>query len=486
MAANLKIANDYTWLQTDQEWIKEVLFQKLRFRKKDYFHNPLYRQKIWDGFINFFGKTTGRFQTGLLPEVELALTKWNIQYTKEDHRNIVDFRVESIDANFLNQFLPASGVWPDGNPAKPIELYDFQVDLTNQAIRHKRGVIQAPTGAGKTNVMICLIQALKAGTPVLFLSDSKDLIVQNYEELLKWGVPNVGILGAGYKKPNIITCSTVDSLHHIDRLLPHIKVLLVDEVHLQMSAVPMAAYKKMKNASVRLGISATPFKFAEKDKVQKWSVKGYFGPIFLTNTTQSGRITTLDLQRRGILSKDKCTFFHIKEPQLPWDVFNDAVTNGIANNWHFHQVIKGLCNTLKGRTVVLVERLAQGDALHKLMPNSVWVQGKDNKTTRKWVIKQLKESKKDVIAIFSQKLMTTGINVFVHNIVNAAGGKADHEIIQRIGRGLRTAEDKDILNYYDFIFLINQYLEDHSYQRVKILRDEGHDVVVEEAFNFAI
>ena len=253
-----------------------------------------------------------------------------------------------------------------------------------------------------------------------------------------------------------------------------------------MSAVPVAAYKKMKNAEVRLGISATPFKFAEKDKVQKWSVKGYFGPIFLTTTTPTGRITVKDLQNRGILSGSKCSFYQIKEPQIPWDVFGDAVTNGIANNWHFHQVIKGLCSKLKGRSVILVERLAQGDALHKLIPNSLWVQGKDNKTTRKWVIKQLKESKEDVVAIFSQKLMTTGINVFVHNVVNAAGGKAEHDIVQRLGRGLRTADDKDILNYYDFLFMINQYLEEHSYHRIKILREEGHEVIICDSFDFQV
>jgi hypothetical protein len=321
----LRIGNDYAFLVTEESWLRELFFHKLRFRKRDYFHHPLYKQKLWDGYINFFNKNNGRFLTGLLVEIQAALKELNVPYQIEDHRTIVDFAYENID----NQFL--ARLSPDGSG---VTLHDYQVDITNKAIKYKRGIIQAPTGAGKTNIMVSIIQALKPGTPTLFLSKAADLIVQNYEELLKWGVPNVGCLGAGFKKPNVITCSTIDSLHHIERLLPHIRVLIVDEVHQLMSAKPLAAYKKMKNASVRLGISATPFKFGEKDYVQKWNVKGWFGPILLTDTTKSGKITTKDLQDRDILPPSLCTFYTINQPQIPWDVYGDAVTNGIANSWY--------------------------------------------------------------------------------------------------------------------------------------------------------
>ena len=50
-----------------------------------------------------------------------------------------------------------------------------------------------------------------------------------------------------------------------------------------------------------------------------------------------------------------------------------------------------------------------------------------------------------------------------------------------MGRGLRTAEDKELLKYYDFIFEINSYLEKHSWQRVKILEKEGHPIKIIES-----
>ena len=152
-------------------------------------------------------------------------------------------------------------------------------------------------------------------------------------------------------------------------------------------------------------------------------------------------------------------------------------------------MVTKLAKQQKGRTLILVDRIAHGDALSQLLPGSLWVQGKDDATTRKSVIKQLQkgtegESSEDVIAIATQQIFNTGINVHVHNLINAAGGQADHQIIQRMGRGLRTAWDKFGLNYFDFLFEINDYLEEHSKKRMKILSDEGHDVIIKDEIDF--
>jgi superfamily II DNA or RNA helicase len=100
--------------------------------------------------------------------------------------------------------------------------------------------------------------------------------------------------------------------------------------------------------------------------------------------------------------------------------------------------------------------------------------------TRKLVIQKLKTSKERIVAIATQQIFNAGINVMVHNVINAAGGQADHHIIQRVGRGLRTANDKEILNYYDFIFYNNEYLLEHSKKRIKILKNEGHEIIIKE------
>jgi superfamily II DNA or RNA helicase len=334
-----------------------------------------------------------------------------------------------------------------------------------------------------TNIMVSILKALPSGCPTLVLANKKSLVEQNYEEIVKWGFQNVGRLYGKYKDPGVITCATVQSLHKMEPLLDKVKVLVVDEIHENMSKEPKKYFNKMKSCSVRAAVSATPFKFGGKDLCQKWLVKGYFGPS-LKSKSAGGVLTTSHLQERGMLSKSRCIFYPVREPDLKYEIYMDAVTRGIAENWHFHEMIKNLVSRLEGRTLILVERIAQGDSLASLIPGSLWVQGKDDLETRKMVIDKLKTSKERVVSIGTQQIFTAGINVMTHNVINAAGGQADHHIIQRVGRGLRTADDKDILNYYDFVFHNNDYLLEHSKKRIKILKKEGHEIIIKDDIDF--
>lgn len=473
--AAIKVENCYSWLYTENEQVRTLLWDKMRFREKGYFHSRLYKQKLWDGYTEFFKKISGRFLTGLLPEVEAGLKHLNLPYRIIDARNAVKFRFSEIDNQFLNQWLPP------GSPG--VDLYDYQVDLTNAVIRNSRGVICAPTAAGKTNIMISILKALPENCPTLILANRTSLVEQNYEEMMKWNFNNVGRLYGPHEQPNIFTCSTIQSLHKMERLLPKIKALVVDEIHENMSKKPKQYFNKLKSCSVRVAVSATPFKFGGEDKCQKWSVKGYFGPV-LKAESAGGVLTTKMLQDRSILAPSRCTFYPIDEPKLTYEIYIDAVTRGIAENYEFHKIVTRLAGRLPGRTLILVDRIAHGDALQSMIPGALWVQGKDDLDTRKYVIEQLKSSKDKTVAIATQQIFNAGINVKAHNVINAAGGQADHQIIQRVGRGLRTADDKDMLDYYDFVFNINDYLLEHSMKRIKILKKEGHEIIIKDAIDF--
>jgi len=464
----LKIQNCYSWLYCENPKVLSVLYDNMRFRERGYFHSRLYKQKLWDGFTDFFSKKTGKFLTGLLPEVKAALNHLNEDYDIVDERKDFNFQYSIIDEDFLEN---------------NIKLYDYQVDFANAFIKNKRGIICAPTASGKTNILISIIKALPKNCPTLILANKKSLVEQNYEEIMKFGFENVGRLYGNYKTPNIITCATIQSLHKMESSLGKIKAVIVDEIHENMSKKPKKYFNKLESCCVRAAISATPFKFGGKDDCQKWLVKGYFGPP-LKSKSVGGILTIKKLQERGTLSKSKCIFYSIKEPNLKYEIYLDAVTKGIAENWHFHEIVQKLVGKLEGRTLILVDRIAHGDALASLIPGALWIQGKDDLKTRKFVIEKLKTSKENTCAISTQQIFNSGINVMVHNVINAAGGQADHHIIQRVGRGLRTANDKEILNYFDFIFHNNEYLLKHSNKRVKILKNEGHDVLIKEEIDF--
>lgn len=467
MSCVVRIQNDYSQLITSNQEVMHKLYLAMRIADPQRFFRPAYRQKRWDGYTNFFNLKTGKFLTGLLPDV-LRYLKYEFQvpYQINDLRQAFAFRHKEITADFLNQW----------NPTKQINLYDYQVDLITAAAKYKRGIVQAPTGSGKTFVFIGIMRALPPNTPTLVLTDTIDLTEQNYDELVKANFKNVGRLHGKKKSPNVITCSTVQSVKKLEHVFPHIRALIVDEAHACMSAVPVSIYRKLKHTPVRIAISATPF----TDPEQEYKLKGYFGPLFRTQATDTGVLTTKELQERGILSGSNCFFHEVNEPQIPYEVFQDAVKFGLAENPYFLKLVKKLALGMSGRTLILVERLVQGDSLAAMIPNSFWIQGEDHPDLRKKVIQKLKTSN-EVIAIVSQKIISKGLDVKVHNLINAAGGKAKHSIIQRMGRGLRTAEDKDILNYHDFLFNINGYLRDHSEERIKCLKREGHPIIIVKA-----
>lgn len=474
----LKLENDYSWLVTDDKELLNKLWLSLRVPAKNYWMSTAYKQNRWDGMIDFFKKNSGMFLSGLLPEVKLALHVLEKKYTVVDKRSSIKWNYTSIDDQFLNQWLPEG--------EDPLTLYDYQVDYVNQAFKFNRGLVCAPTGSGKTNILVSILKSLPPKTNVLFMTKASSLVDQNYKEMQKWGVENLGRFYGGHKEPNHVMCVTVhkDTFEDIKEFLPTVQVLLVDEVHECMSDVPISAYRKMKNAAVRIGFSATPFKYGGKDKEQKWSVKGHFGGVFKTTTTESGYLTTKSLQERGILSKSRCTFYPMRDPEtIQHEPYADAVTLGIANNFSFHQTVQNLVKSLKGRTLVMVERIDQGEYLKQLMPDAHWLSGKIDIEDRFAVFTELKYEE-NVVAICMRHIITAGINVFLHNMINASGGQAEHNIIQQMGRGLRCAPDKDILDYYDFMFKTNPYLEKHSKTRIKTLKSEGHDIIIKEKIDF--
>lgn len=480
MTNTIKVDNIYSYLISDDIPLKNKLHLSLRAFEKGAIHSTAYKKKLWDGYREFFKPVSGMFLTGLLPEIIAALKRLDKPYTIDDRRVKTNwlYTPEQITPEFLHPWTP---------PGKSkIDLHDYQVDYIQKAIRYHRGLITAPTGAGKTFILISILKCLPPKTPVLFITKNAGLVNQNYEEMKEWGIENLGRYYGGFKEPNFVMCITShkDTFAGIERLLPKFKVVIVDEVHECMSDVPVSAYKKMKSATIRFGISATPFKYAGKDKVQKFNVKGYFGGVFETEAAKSGQLTTKELQDRGILSKSHCNFYPITEPaNINHEPYIDAVTLGIANNIAFHQIVAKLAKSLKGRTLILVERIDQGDYLKQLLPNAHWIRGKDSIDIRKEVFQSLKHDD-NAIAICMRHIITAGINVFLHNMINASGGQAEHSIIQQMGRGLRNADDKEILEFHDFIFHTNDYLYKHSMNRVSVFANEGHKVTIKESLPF--
>jgi len=468
METLLKIGTVYSRLHTSDDWLKEKFWRAFRKRELNYYHNPLYKAKKWDGFRDFFTRKAGQFLTGLLPEVVYNLRRCKTNYKVVDTRQPIDFLRKSIGEDFI---------WCRDHE-KPIILRDYQVDYTNQILKYKRGLVYAPTSSGKTYCMISALKCLPPKTHALVLVDRKELVWQNYEEIRKFGFDDVGVFYGEKKDPNYITVCLINSAPKLSKYYPEIRAVIVDEIHDMISDRCIALYKQLRSADIRIGFSATPFRSGGKDHCHKMKVKGHMGGVLKTDAVESGRLTTADLQDRGVLSSSDCTFFMVEEPQRQYDIYQDAVTFGIAQNDYLHHKVVKLMETLKGRTLLVVERIEHGEKLKEMIPGSFWLHGSQKKGIRQQTVEELKFHEGDFVGIAVDSIVNKGVNVFIHNLVNCAGGKAEHLVIQRMGRGLRTADDKEGLNYYDFFFTINPYLEKHSEERIRILKAEGHNVKI--------
>ena len=119
-----------------------------------------------------------------------------------------------------------------------------------------RGVVVLPTGAGKTEVALLAIDAVRRDT--LVVAPTLDLVAQWHRLLRERFRCEIGVLGGGDHVVEPITVSTYDSAYlHVEHLGARFGLAVFDECHhLPGAAYALAAERCL--APYRLGLTATP------------------------------------------------------------------------------------------------------------------------------------------------------------------------------------------------------------------------------------
>ncbi len=149
-------------------------------------------------------------------------------------------------------------------PVRDIDLRPYQLDAV-EGLRvkiregHKRLILVAPTGAGKTVIASHLLrQADQKGSYALFMVDRVALVNQTSETLDDYGIGHgivQGINDRWMPRENVQVCS-VQTLAR--RILPRSPSLIIyDECHAQYQAT--LAYIAAHPDAVAIGLTATPF-----------------------------------------------------------------------------------------------------------------------------------------------------------------------------------------------------------------------------------
>ncbi len=160
--------------------------------------------------------------------------------------------LRTLDADVDDQVLPAASL----ALSTSYELREYQQDALDAWCDHsRRGVLELPTGAGKTVIAIAAIAAV--GTPTLVVVPTIDLLEQWQRELEAEFDVSIGRLGGGEQRVEDVTVSTYDSAYlRVDELGDQFGLVVFDEVH-HLGAEGYQDIARMLAAPDRLGLTAT-------------------------------------------------------------------------------------------------------------------------------------------------------------------------------------------------------------------------------------
>jgi len=145
---------------------------------------------------------------------------------------------------------------PDLDVASTYQLREYQADaLAAWRRSDDRGVLELPTGSGKTVIGIAAIEALE--TPTLVVVPTIDLLDQWVETLQAEFEAPIGRLGGGSQRVESITVSTYDSAYlRAGELGDRFGLVVFDEVH-HLGGEGYRDIARLLAAPARLGLTAT-------------------------------------------------------------------------------------------------------------------------------------------------------------------------------------------------------------------------------------
>lgn len=456
----LQVYDDLSYLRTSDEDLLRVFHKALRYRAPNYFHSPLYKYGGWDGFVEFFSNKTGRFGTGLLSTIELALTRLARQYEIHDHRqHLPELAHEVVGEEDLKRL-----------GFKSMDRAYYQIPGANYILHEQRGIIKAATGAGKSAILMTVLDRLqKHNVPTLVTTKGK-LIKQLYDGAVKCGI-DCGMVSGNRFEPRAITFCNVESVHKIGPLLEHFRALIVDEVHMFANDQGISLFERMPRCHMRIGLSATPWKKGSAGKVHNYKLKSWFGPELID-------VSIDELMDKGILAQAQAHFHLIDGPMICSGDYSTDYARGVVENDKLASKVAEICKANKGRKLICVQSIEHGkhlrDRLVGVGENVHLIWGETADDTRDQFYELLRTAPYDITVIGSS-ILQTGIDVWIHLLINARGLKAEHSTEQLFGRGTRKAPDKNVLDYHDFWYVddVSPYLHRHSRIRRKLIEELG-------------
>lgn len=383
------------------------------------------------------------------------------------------------------------------------EARDYQEKIINDSCERERGIIKVATGGGKTGIASGIIANL-AATPTIFYVTSVDLLTQAKNELSRFihkdGKPlEVGTVGGGHcdiKDVTIMTVQTaVKALGHrfakyddedttdatklndqnkkdIADLIHSCKSMVCDEVQHWSAKTCQVVADHSINARYRFGLSATPW----RDEGDDILIDSCFGKCIAD-------INASFLIDRGYLVPPNIFFVH-NSYLAETSAYPNVYKEGIVENQNRNLLVSHIAQKMvdAGRHVlILVKIVEHGNLLEAMIPKSFFIHGSHSAKVRLEHLEKMRQRQAPVT--ISTSIFDEGVDVRpLDGLILAGSGKSQTRALQRIGRVIRTFEDKTsgFVKKDAFVvdFLDNmKFMKAHSGRRRTIYKTEPRFVI---------
>ena len=412
---------------------------------------PAVRLGRWDGKVSYF-QLGGSTYVNLLPEIIPILEKFNYDINLDDQRDYsTTFEFSRVTEDSYKHI-----AWPKGHPAagEAMKLRDYQVEIINNFLANPQCLQEVATGAGKTIMTAALSDAVTPYGRSIVIVPNKSLVTQTEKDYINLGL-DVGVYFGDRKEwgrqhtictwqsLNVLLKNTKNGTTEDDctigEFIEGVVCVIVDEVHMaKADALKTLLTGVMSRIPIRWGLTGT----IPKEKFESVALLVSLGPVI-------SRLSASELQSQGVLAQ--C---HVNVVQLEDHAEFANYQSELKYLLEEPDRLKTIADLVRqvnatGNTLVLVDRIAAGQALVEQLADAVFVSGATKAKDRQDEYDEVAEATGKII-VATYGVAAVGINIpRIFNLVLIEPGKSFLRVIQSIGRGIRKAEDKDHVQIWD-------------------------------------
>ena len=334
------------------------LNDKFCFKVPNYWFNPRYRLKVWDGTIKLFNLKTNQIYTGLLPYIERFAQKNNYSINIPNYLLPDEFSVVEAE-NFIKKLNPK------------LTPRDYQMDAFIYGIRHRRVLFLSPTASGKSFIMYLITRFYNKKT--LIVVPTTNLVGQMITDFIDYGNDILihRIMEGENKQSNKqIVVSLWQSIYkQPEYYFNQYEIVLIDECHGMKANCLKGIMEKLINCKYRFGFTGT----LDDTLTNIMVMEGLTGKVRVVSTTkkliEEKHISPVIINSLLLSYSDevrelfkKCPFDIIpmlRKEYIPDElreykkVSYDQELNFLYSNKKRNRFITNLALSLKGNTIIL-------------------------------------------------------------------------------------------------------------------------------------